>query len=165
MLWILQAITHFLKSSRGSESSRWQGKVHHINLIMGLIYIVKLRYYHQVYTDVFCIISAPTAAPEKFQVRNSSSSSLELIWEPPPAEQTHGFIRHYLIRYKIVQCNADDVLTEASVWQSTTVESSIRSFNLTRLKFWTCYDVNISAVTVGEGPFATKRAVRTSEHG
>ena len=46
-----------------------------------------------------------------------------------------------------------------------TVESNVHSVTLDRLRFWKCYQVNVTAFTVGEGPYATDNETRTSENG
>ena len=45
------------------------------------------------------------------------------------------------------------------------VESSNNSATLDGLRFWKCYQVNITAVTVREGPYAIAAETRTSENG
>ena len=36
---------------------------------------------------------------------------------------------------------------------------------LNGLKFWKCYQVNVTAVTVGEGPYTSDSETRTTENG
>ena len=113
---------------------------------------------------------APTAEPQSFEVTKSSlqlkqslvSSSLQLKWEPPQEKLTHGIIRYYVIKFRVVDCSTG---SSDAVWNITTVKSEFRNTTIGGLLFWTCYDVEIAAVTVGTGPFASKKKVRTSENG
>ncbi len=122
---------------------------------------------------MFHFFQAPTAAPQNFTVRNTSSSSLELNWDPPPPEYTNGIIRHYLVQYRRVHCDYYSAINDTvgnttvaeNTWNIITVDESLRSVNLTNLKYWSCYDVQIAAVTVSEGVFARINNTRTSEHG
>ena len=98
-------------------------------------------------------------------MNNASSTSLELEWTEPIHSATHGFIRYYAIRYRMVNCNASDATSLNSTWQNITVGADQRTTTLSNLSFWTCYDVAISAVTVGAGPYANATRIRTSENG
>ncbi len=106
---------------------------------------------------------APTAKPQSFKVTNTSSSSLHLKWEPPQEKLTHGNIRYYVIKFRMVDCSTGS--SDATIWNITTVKSELRNATIGGLLFWTCYDLQIAAVTVGQGPFASKNKVRTSENG
>ncbi len=108
---------------------------------------------------------APTASPGNFKVVNGSSSSLRLSWDEPPSGETHGSIRHYVVYYRVVNCSTGLVEDNSIGWNITTVGESKRSVNINGLSYWTCYDVKIAAYTVGEGPFANVKKVRTSENG
>eukprot|EP00794_Sanderia_malayensis_P003700 gene3700-4220_t len=107
---------------------------------------------------------APTSAPRNFTVTNESATSLSLIWESPITSELHGFIRYYLIKYTTVECGTGAEVNATIVWKNLTVGSTLKNVSIGNLTFWTCYSVNISAVTVGEGPFANFRKMRTSEH-
>ena len=97
-------------------------------------------------------------------MNNASSTSLELKWTEPIHSATHGFIRSYAIKYRMVDCNTSDATSLNSTWQNITVDTVQRTTTLSNLSFWTCYDVAISAVTVGAGPYANA-TMRTSENG
>eukprot|EP00794_Sanderia_malayensis_P014331 gene14331-15822_t len=107
---------------------------------------------------------APTAAPRGFVVTNSSATTLSLTWEAPLVSDLHGWIRYYLIKYIIVNCVTGAKINASVAWNYFTVSFNLNATFITNLKFWTCYSVNLSAVTVGEGPFASFQISRTSEH-
>ncbi len=145
-----------------SDISGYTEVLYHPKTVLLLSAFMLLRFFLIFIIDVFRFL-APTAAPESFTVTNKSASSLQLNWLLPPKEKTHGVIRHYLIRYRVVNCsNGKDI---SAGWNETTVRSNLTTTIIGKLSFWTCYDVNISAVTVGEGPFANQKKKRTSEHG
>ena len=109
--------------------------------------------------------TAPTAAPVNLTVVNITSSSLHASWSPPPTNETHGHIRHYLIKYWEVQCSKYRYGTVNGTVKERTVGSNNHSAIIDGLKYWKCYQVNVTAVTVGEGPYATNNETRTSENG
>ncbi len=120
-----------------------------------------------------CFFVAPTTAPQNFTVRSISSSSLKLNWKPPPPEFTNGIIRHYLVQYQQVNCDYGSAINDSvsntslaeGTWNIIKVNGSSQTWTLTDLKYWSCYDVQIAAVTVSEGVFARINNTRTSEHG
>ena len=97
-------------------------------------------------------------------VTNTSSSSLNATWSAPPIEEAHGIIRNYLIKYKEVQCSFQPYDTIDTVVRKETVQGDVYSVILDGLKYWKCYQVNVTAVTVDEGPYATEDETRTSEN-
>ncbi len=52
---------------------------------------------HHVCTQFF---SAPTRRPNLYYLRNSSSTSLLVKWNPPPSDFQHGIIRGYKVFYQ-----------------------------------------------------------------
>ena len=98
-------------------------------------------------------------------VVNKSSSILNATWSAPPIRDTHGIIRHYLIKYREVKCSKYWYGTVDGTMKEKTVGSNLHSVILDKLKLWKCYQVNVTAVTVDEGPYATGSETRTSENG
>ena len=90
---------------------------------------------------------------------------MEVNWTKPPKNDTHGYIRHYLIKYWEVQCSTHFYGSPDGAIRNRTVGWRNHSVILAGLKFWKCYQVNVTAFTVGEGPFATDNETRTSENG
>ena len=121
-------------------------------------------------TKSFCLsfgtsfFLAPTAAPLNLQVSNSSSTSFMLTWDPPPQNETNGFIRQYSIRYRRLICNSNlrSVLTD---WTLIHVSRTARFGEIKGLAKWSCYAVQINAVTIKNGMWSEEIQRRTSEDG
>ena len=111
----------------------------------------------------FLTFIAPTSGPLNVQVSNTSSTSLGITWVRPPPNETHGVIRQYDIRYQRVDCNSS--ATALSNWAHKIVDGSISSSDITNLVKWSCYAVQIRAVTIKDGVWSYKVQQRTSEDG
>ena len=111
----------------------------------------------------FLTFIAPTSGPLNVQVSNTSSTSLSITWVRPPSSETHGVIRQYDIRYQRVDCNSS--ATALSNWAHKIVDGSILSSDITNLVKWSCYAVQIRAVTIKNGVWSYKVQQRTSEDG
>ena len=97
------------------------------------------------------------------QVSNISSTSLRVTWSSPPQNETHGIIRQYVIRYRKVQCISN--ANSSSDWVEIAVDGSTMSFDITGLMKWSCYEVQVRAVTVKNGKWSDTVKHRTSEDG
>ena len=63
-------------------------------------------------------------------------------------------------------CNESDPVRIADgSWKSVIVTNTSSSMQIGNLIFWSCYDVRMRAVTVGDGPYSNVTNVRTKEHG
>ena len=111
----------------------------------------------------FLTFIAPTSGPLNVQVSNTSSTSLSITWVRPPPSETHGVFRQYDIRYQRVDCNSS--ATALSNWAHKIVDGSILSSDITNLVKWSCYAVQIRAVTIKDGVWSDKVQQRTSEDG
>ena len=111
-----------------------------------------------------CCLSAPTAVPTNLQVSNTSSTSKRVTWNPPPQNETHGIIRQYDIRYQKVECNSS-ANNSSSAWVERNVNGSTTSLDITGLMKWSCYEVEVRAVTIKNGPWSGTEERRTSEDG
>ena len=111
------------------------------------------------------ILTAPTAPAGNLNVFNTSSTSLNATWSAPPIHKTHGHIRYYLIKYWEVTCSRDSYGNVDETIRNKTVKGDVHSVILDNLAYWKCYQVNVTAVTVGEGPYAVEAEIRTSENG
>ena len=118
-----------------------------------------------VYLSFLLIFTAPTAPPGNLNVFNISSTSLNATWSAPPIDKTHGHIRYYLIKYWEVTCSIDSYGNVDETIRNKTVKGDVYSVILDKLKYWKCYQVNVTTFTVGEGPYATDNETRTSENG
>ena len=108
---------------------------------------------------------APGAAPLNLVVTNTSSTRLNASWNAPPWDLTYGYIRYYIIKYLEVQCSGYSYGAVKSTARNKTVGGDVNSVMLENLDVWKCYQVNVTAYTVGEGPYATVEETRTSEEG
>ena len=75
----------------------------------------------------------------------------------------HGIIREYHIWYRKVQCNS--TANSSLGWVEETVSGSTLSLDITGLMKWSCYEVQVRAVTVGNGNWSETVQQRTSEDG
>ena len=103
--------------------------------------------------------------PSGLNVSNKSSTSLEATWSRPPINKTHGHIRHYLLKYWEVQCSKYSYGTVNGTVKEKTIGANNHSAIIDGLKYWKCYQVDVTAFTVGEGPYAMDAETRTSENG
>ena len=114
-------------------------------------------------STLLIFLSAPTAGPTDVQVSNTSSTSLCVTWDSPLLNETHGIIRQYAIRYRKVQCNSN--ANRSLGWVVETVNGSTTSLDITGLVKWSCYEVQVRAVTIMNGPWSGTVQQRTSEDG
>ena len=124
--------------------------------------IVVYSYMREI-SKLLIFLSAPTAGPTDVQVSNTSSTSLRVTWDRPLLNETHGIIRQYIIRYRKVQCysNANSSLS----WVVGTVNGSATSLDITGLVKWSCYEIQVRAVTIINGPRSGTVQQRTCEDG
>ena len=111
----------------------------------------------------FFTFIAPTSGPLNIQVSNTSSTSLGVTWVRPPLNETHGVIRQYDIRYQRVNCSSS--ATVLSNWAHKIVDGSVLSTEITNLTKWSCYAIQIRAVTIKDGVWSDKVQQQTSEDG
>uniref|UniRef100_A0A6Q2XGQ2 Roundabout, axon guidance receptor, homolog 3 (Drosophila) n=1 Tax=Esox lucius TaxID=8010 RepID=A0A6Q2XGQ2_ESOLU len=84
--------------------------------------------------------SAPPRAVTVVTVKVSNSSSINVSWEPPPAEMQNGIIQEYK-----VWCVGNDTQTRYHI--NTTVEGTVLSTGLKGLLPGILYQVEVAAVT------------------
>ena len=115
-----------------------------------------------------CIIVyvAPTGAPVIVTVNAINSSSISVGWSKPEKNVLHGNLIRYEVEYRRVQCvESDPVSVADGSWRSLNVRNTSSRTEISSLVFWSCYEVKMRAVTVGNGPYSVIRRVRTKEHG
>ena len=102
-------------------------------------------------------------------ITDTSSTTLQITWTPPQKAETHGVIREYKVRYRQVHCvkNATNQMngTNLTSWTMVTITGSSSSTVLKNLTKWSCYEVQIRAVTVKDGVWSGFKQHRTSEDG
>ena len=109
---------------------------------------------------------APTEAPTNVTVNAINASRISVDWTKPDISVLHGTLVRYELEYRRVQCNeSDPVIVTDSSWKSINVTSTASGTEIGSLVFWSCYEVRMRAVTVGNGPYSDTIEVRTNEHG
>ena len=103
---------------------------------------------------VYCAPAAPTAAPTQLRVSNFDSSTIALVWEPPPFTDRNGDIVRYRLR-----------VTEQETQTIFEYSSTSQHYTLTSLHPYYNYVISIAAETVGVGPFTTGLLQPTMESG
>ena len=115
---------------------------------------------------ICCIVIAPTDRPGNFAVIAINSSSVSLSWTEPNKSVLHGILQRYAIQYTRVQCKeSNPVIVANQEWNKVNVTNTTVSLIISNLRFWSCYDFKIMAVTIRDGPFSSNVSVRTKEHG
>ena len=103
------------------------------------------------------LYSVPGEPPRNVRGQSGSSTSVLVEWDLPRQKVLYGILRGFRIRY-VVAKNSNNM--------SNTLElvSEQHSFYVTQnLKEFTNYNVEVAAVTVGEGPYSTPIIVITDQ--
>lgn len=100
-------------------------------------------------------MTAPTHAPLGLMGVPLSSTSISLMWEPPPEDHHHGEIDSYTVFCSVIS-------NEETLTQHTTPTTNI---TITGLLPYRTYSCNVSAYTVGHGPFSATTLTTTLEDG
>lgn len=102
------------------------------------------------------MFSEPIAPPVDVRATAMSSSSLLVEWQPPPPQDRHGLIKHYIVEYYIKR---DDIQYKSTAGNATRL-------TLTSLKPFTQYYVRVKAVNgAGAGPESEAVTNTTFEDG
>ena len=89
-------------------------------------------------------------------------------WGKPNKSVLHGVLRQYEIEYRRIECNESDPVSVPSnaAWAQVIVSNTSSSSEvISGLVYWSCYELRMRAVTVGNGPFSDVQQVRTKENG
>lgn len=90
---------------------------------------------------------------------NTSSTSINVTWEPVPDDHVNGIVLGYRLFYK----QADKAINDFS---NLTVNSSIFDIEINGLKFYTKYELRLLAFTmVGDGNISEPVNCMTDEDG
>ena len=112
------------------------------------------------------VLAAPTEAPVNVTLTAINASRISVNWTKPDKSVLHGNLVRYEIEYRRVVCNESDPVSVADgTWKRMNVTSTSLSEEIGNLVFWSCYEVRMRAVTVGNGPYSNITSVRTMEHG
>ena len=98
--------------------------------------------------------TVPGGPPESVSAQPLSSTTLAIVWEPPPPETRNGIIQRYTIR-----------ITEVETGMTTTLYMETTSVNVTSLHPYYTYSCTVAAETSGVGPFSLPVEIQLPESG
>ena len=101
------------------------------------------------------ISAVPGEAPLGVMGYNTSSTSINVTWSPPPPNVIFGILRRFEIRYFI----------SSQPHLKTNLTDTATAVEIRGLEKFTNYSIEVSAVTIGNGPFSTPIYVVTDEDG
>ena len=96
----------------------------------------------------------PDASPRNLNGSAVNSTSLFLSWEIPPSEQQNGIIRQYLVNVSELETGSG---IELSATDTNITVSGLHPFYH--------YECNVSAVTIGAGPYTLPITIQTLQAG
>lgn len=109
---------------------------------------------------MFFSLPVPGAPPEDVSAFAESSTSLRVVWAPPPENKQNGMIIYYKIFYVHKQ-KSDSEATVVTIKNADT-----REYVLDDLAKWTDYRIwMLAGTSVGDGPKSKPIDVRTDEDG
>ena len=104
--------------------------------------------------------SAPASSPNNVNAVNISSTAIRVTWEEVPAIDRNGIITQYEVEYN------QSTFSGATMYNTTTVDSSTFTVDLTGLEEYVEYSIRVRAYTsVGAGPYSDVVIERTQEDG
>ena len=97
----------------------------------------------------------PSAAPQNVTAHNTSSTSILVTWDEVPKDKQHGDIIRYTVIYKEL---------EGGTEVKKLVDSPTRKIELTQLKKYTEYSIQVLAATIkGDGLRSVAITVSTDQ--
>lgn len=107
----------------------------------------------------FLLFSVPSRPPINMTAFNTSSTSINVTWEPVPDDHVNGIVLGYRLFYKQADKAIDD-------FSNLTVNSTVFSIELESLEFYTKYELQLLAFTVvGDGNVSEPVYCMTDEDG
>ena len=88
--------------------------------------------------------------------QSNSSTSILVEWDLPRQEVLYGILRGFRIRYVVAINESVTITTELISEQRT-------SYTMVNLEEFTNYSIEVTAVTVGEGPYSSPIIVITDQ--
>ena len=107
---------------------------------------------------MFIFYSVPGEPPRNVRGQNDSSTSILVEWDPPREEVLYGILRGFRIRYGVA---IDTDITNTT----ELIPEQQSSYIIQNLEEFTNYSIEVTAVTVGEGPYSTPIIVITDQDG
>ena len=121
-----------------------------MNWWQALLSLVKHLFHLHIFNSCH---TAPSAPPQRLDVRSQSSTILQLSWTPPPYENQNGLIREYRIN-----------ITEIETGRVFPFLSTVTSLSVSDLHPAYTYRCAVAAYTVGIGP-STVMSIQLPEDG
>ena len=90
------------------------------------------------------LLTVPTAPPQNISGQALSSTLIMLLWSPPPPLDANGIVRHYTV-----------IAVERYTGRQWTFFAVDPDLHVGSLHPYYYYDFNISATTIGPGPFSS----------
>jgi len=103
--------------------------------------------------------SVPGEPPRNVHGQSDSTTRILVEWDLPREEFLYGILRGFRIQY-VVATNAS--IPGASVTTELISEQQT-SYTISNLEEFTNYSIEVTAVTVGEGPYSTPIIVITDQ--
>lgn len=104
--------------------------------------------------------TAPASAPQSVTGHALDSTSIEVLWRPPPERDQNGIIHGYKIRYQ------EEAPLRRDQPVFVTVNASRRNMAIRPLAKWMPYKISVLAFTAaGDGPSSDPIIVTTEEDG
>jgi len=104
--------------------------------------------------------TVPASPPNNVNAVNISSTAIQVTWEEVPAIDQNGIITQYEVEYN------QSTFSGATMYNTTTVDSSTFTVDLTGLEEYVEYSIRVRAYTsVGAGPYSDVVIERTQEDG
>ena len=102
--------------------------------------------------------SVPGEAPRNVRGQSDSSTSILVEWDRPREEVLYGILRGFRVRYGVAMDMNIITTTELIPEQQL-------SYIIQNLEEFTNYSIEVTAVTVGEGPYSSPIIVITDQDG
>ena len=114
----------------------------------------------QPFSPFLPLSAVPGAPPQMVNAYPESSTSLRIVWEPPPENKQNGVIAYYKIFY-VPKTRSD---SEATVIEIK--NANAREFVIDELMKWAGYRVwMLAGTSVGDGPKSSPIEIQTDEDG
>ena len=114
----------------------------------------------QPFSPFLPLSAVPGAPPQMVNAYPESSTSLRIVWEPPPENKQNGAIAYYKIFY-VPKTRSD---SEATVIEIK--NANAREFVIDELMKWAGYRVwMLAGTSVGDGPKSAPIEIQTDEDG
>ena len=98
--------------------------------------------------------AAPSAPPSAVVVEASDSRSINVTWDPPPADAINGIISYYVVNVTVQNTKER--------FHYTVTDTELKLGNLH--PYYT-YTVVVAAFTVAKGPFSAEFSIITPQDG